>query len=57
MNIIEEAQEKIAQLEESINTIKQIIADYNVCESAISKKVLEAAVSKYIKQLETTQQN
>lgn len=57
MNIIEEAQAKIAQLEDTIATIKQIIADYNVCESAISKKVLEAAVAKYVKQLDSTQQN
>lgn len=57
MNTIEEAQAKIAQLEDTIATIKQIIADYNVCESAISKKVLEAAVAKYVKQLDSTQQN
>lgn len=57
MSIIEEAQVKIKQLEDSINTIKQIINDYNACESAISKKVLEATVAKYIKQLDNTQQS
>ena len=48
---IDKVIETIAQIKEAINVVEPLIEDYNKCESSISKKLLEAAILKYSKQL------
>ena len=51
MNNIDKITEIVAQLKDAIGVVEPLIDDYNKCESSISKKLLEAAIVKYSKQL------
>lgn len=48
---IDKITETIAQIKDTISVVEQLINDYNKCESIISKKLLDAAILKYSKQL------
>lgn len=41
----------IEEFEKKLKIIKDMLADYNVCNSDLSKSILQAAITKYVSQL------
>ena len=44
---IEEVEKKLEELDKAVSKVKELIADYKVCSSDITKALVTSAVKKY----------